>query len=155
MIRYNKRYFKTRGKIMNIESFLLCDAATDQRGKLNILGAFDNIFAKEFPVRHRMCCIAARIRFSKIEDGEHMVRIFIIDADGNSIGPKLEGNINVHIGDNLATAAVNLILNIQGLEFKGYGQYQIDLAVDGNVQASLPLYVRPLPNNPPQYNKEG
>ena len=130
---------------MNTESFLLCDAATDQRGKLNVLGAFDNLFARELPVRHRACCIAARIRFSKIETGDHSIRIFIIDADGNSIGPKLEGNISVHIGDNASTAVVNLILNIQNLEFKQYGPYQIDLAVDGNVQASLPLTIRPAP----------
>ncbi|MEN8128340.1 MAG: hypothetical protein ABFR90_11140 [Planctomycetota bacterium] len=133
---------------MNIESFLLCDAATDQRGKLNLLGAFDNIFAKELPVRHRACSIAARMRFSKVEAGDHSVRIFIIDADGNSIGPKLEGNIAVRIGDNASTAVVNLILNMQNLEFKQYGQYQIDLAVDGNVQASLPLYIRPVPQQP-------
>ena len=132
---------------MNTESFLLCDAATDQRGKLNVLGAFDSLFAKELPVRHRACSIAARIRFSKIEAGDHTVRIFIIDADGNSIGPKLEGNIGVRIGNNASTAAVNLILNVQNLEFKQYGQYQIDLAVNGNVLASLPLYIRPIPSS--------
>ena len=130
---------------MNLESFLLCDAATDQHGKLNVLGAFDNIFAKELPIRHPSCSIAARVRFSKIEAGDHAVRIFIIDADGSSIGPKLEGNIAVRIGDNASTAVVNLILNIQNLEFKEYGQYQIDLAIDGNVQASLPLHIRPAP----------
>lgn len=132
---------------MNIESFLLCDAATDQQGKLNVLGAFDNIFAKELPIRHRACSIATRIRFSKIEAGDHAVRIFIIDADGNSVGPKLEGNIAVRIGDNASTAVVNLILNIQNLEFKQFGQYQIDLGVDGSVQASLPLNIRPVPEN--------
>ena len=131
---------------MNTESFLLCDAATDQRGKLNVLGAFDSLFAKELPVRHRACSIAARIRFSKIEAGDHIVRMFIIDADGNSIGPKLEGNVSVRIGDNLSTLAVNLILVIQNLEFKQYGQYQIDLAVNGNVLASLPLYIRSVPS---------
>jgi len=62
---------------MNIEAFLLCDAATDQNGKLNVLGAFDNIFAKEMPTRHRACSIASRIRFSKIEAGDHTVKIFI------------------------------------------------------------------------------
>ena len=130
---------------MNVESFLLCDAATDQLGKLNVLGAFDNIFSKELPVRHRACSIAARIRFSKIEAGDHAVRIFIIDADGNSIGPKLEGNISVRIGENASTAVVNLILNIQNLEFKQYGQYQIDLAIDGDVTASLPLHIQTVP----------
>jgi hypothetical protein len=130
---------------MNIEAFLLCDAATDQNGKLNVLGAFDNIFAKETPVRHRACSIAARMRFSKVEAGDHTVKIFIIDADGNFIGPKLEGGISVRIGDNTSTAAVNLILNIQNLEFQQFGQYQIDLAIDGAVQASLPLHIRPVP----------
>ena len=28
---------------MNIEAFLLCDAATDSAGKLNVLGAFDQL----------------------------------------------------------------------------------------------------------------
>lgn len=130
---------------MNIEAFLLCDAATDQNGKLNVLGAFDNIFAKETPARHRACSIAARIRFSKIEAGDHTVKIFIIDADGNSIGPKLEGGISVRIGDDIPAAVVNLILNMQNLEFQRYGQYQIDLAIDGSVQASLPLHIRPVP----------
>jgi len=130
---------------MNIEAFLLCDAATDQNGKLNVLGAFDNIFAKETPTRHRACSIAARIRFSKIEAGDHTVKIFIIDADGNSIGPKLEGGISVRIGDDADAVAVNLILNMQNLEFQQYGQYQIDLAIDDTVQASLPLHIRAVP----------
>ncbi|MHC5119734.1 MAG: DUF6941 family protein [Planctomycetota bacterium] len=130
---------------MNMEAFLLCDAATDQNGKLNVLGAFDNIFAKETPVRHRGCSIAARIRFSKIEAGDHSVEIFIVDADGNSIGPKLEGGISVRIGDNAPDAVVNLILNMQNLEFQQYGQYQIDLAIDGAVLASLPLHIRAVP----------
>ncbi|MHC5181720.1 MAG: DUF6941 family protein [Planctomycetota bacterium] len=130
---------------MNIEAFLLCDAATDQRGKLNVLGAFDNIFAKELPVRHRACTIATRMRFSKIEAGDHTVRIFLIDADGNSIGPKLEGHISVRIGEGASTAVVNLILNMQNLEFKEFGPYQIDLAIDGTVQASLPLLIREVP----------
>ncbi|MHC4989302.1 MAG: DUF6941 family protein [Planctomycetota bacterium] len=130
---------------MNMEAFLLCDAATDQNGKLNVLGAFDNIFAKETPVRHRGCSIAARIRFSKIEAGDHGVEIFIVDADGNSIGPKLEGGISVRIGDNAPDAVVNLILNMQNLEFQQYGQYQIDLAIDGAVLASLPLHIRAVP----------
>jgi len=130
---------------MNIEAFLLCDAATDQNGKLNVLGAFDNIFAKEMPTRHRACSIASRIRFSKIEAGDHTVKIFIIDADGSSIGPKLEGGISVRIGDDADAVAVNLILNMQNLEFQQYGQYQIDLAIDDTVQASLPLHIRAVP----------
>ena len=132
---------------MNTEAFLLCDAATDQQGKLNVLGAFDNIFAKEVPVRHPSCSIVSRIRFKKTEEGEHLVRISIIDADGNLIGPKPEGKITVRVAGNSDSAVVNLILNLQGMEFKQYGRYQIDLVVDDNINASLPLQVNCVLNN--------
>ena len=127
---------------MNIEAFLLCDAATDQQGKLNILGAFDNIFAKKMPTMHPACAIAARIRFEKVEEGNHPIRIYIIDEDGKSIGPKLEGNVNVRIGDDVDSTATNIVLNIQRLKFEKYGQYRIDLAVDNQIKASLPFNLR-------------
>ncbi len=131
---------------MNIEAFLLCDAATDQQGKLNVLGAFDTIWAKELPAKHPACSIATRVRFDKIEDGNHSIRIQIIDQDGKNIGPKPEGNIAVRTDPNLDSSVANLILNLQRLEFKQYGQYRIDLAIDGNVQASLPLRVNEAPS---------
>ncbi len=131
---------------MNIEAFLLCDAATDQQGKLNILGAFDNIFAKKVPTAHPACAVTARIRFEKIEEGSHTIRIHIIDEDGKPIGPKLQGNINVSIGDDVGSTATNIVLNIQRLKFEKYGQYRIDLAIDNQIKASLPFHVREAPN---------
>ena len=130
---------------VNIEAFLLCDAATDQQGKLNVLGAFDTIWTKKLPAMHPACAIAARIRFAKIEDGNHSVKILIIDQDGRNIGPKLEGSISVKAVPNLDSSVANLILNIQRLEFKQHGQYRIDLAIDGDIKASLPLRVNEIP----------
>ncbi len=128
--------------MMDVEAFLLCDAATDQRGKLNVLGAFDTIFAKQVPTVHPACAVAVRIRFSKIEQGEHAVRISIIDQDGKEVVPKLEGKISVQVKDEAGSAVVNLILNFQRLKLPEYGEYRIDLAVDGRQEASLPLFVR-------------
>ena len=132
---------------MNIEAFLLCDAATEQQGKLNILGAFDNIFTKKVPTVHPACAVAARIRFEKIEEGSHPIRIRIIDEDGKSIGPKLEGNVNVRIiGDDIDSNVANIVLNIQRLKFEKYGRYRFDLAIDNQIKGSLPFYVREIPN---------
>jgi len=128
---------------MNIEAFLLCDAATDQQGKLNVLGAFDNIFSKQVPAKHPTCSVATRIRFDK--DGNHAIRIIIIDKVGKEIGPKLDGNISVKIPQDAGSSATNLILNIQGLEIKEYGTYWINLAINGKQKAELPFYVRPVP----------
>ena len=131
---------------MNIEAFLLCDAATDQQAKLNILGAFDIVFAKKVPAIHPACAVALRIRFQKIEEGNHSIRIYIIDEDGKGIGPKVEGNINVKIGENIDSAGVNVILNIQRLKFEKHGKYRVDLAIDGEIKGSVPLRVIQIPN---------
>lgn len=138
---------------MNIEAFLLCDAATDQQRKLNVLGAFDAIYFQKLPAQYPACALAARVRFQKVEEGDHTIRIYIMDDDGASIGPKLDGNISVKIHDTVGTAVVNLILNMRGLEFKRFGNYRVDLAIDGNIQASLPLRVSQAPNRPAPYDR--
>ncbi len=127
---------------MNIDAFLLCDCATDQGGKLNVLGAFDSIFARKMPVVHRACAIAARIRFEKIEEGEHKVRVDVIDEDGKAIVPRLDGEISVRIREDAGSSGTNLILNLQGLKFERYGRYSINLAIDGRQVQSLPFSVR-------------
>ncbi len=127
---------------MDVEAFLLCDAATDQLGKLNILGAFDNIRARKMPFVLPGCAIAGRIRFSRIEDGNHRLKVNLIDEDGKEVIPALEGNLAVKIGPDTEFAVVNFVLNIQRLKFEKYGAYRIDLAVDGRQEASLPLFVR-------------
>ena len=127
---------------MDVEAFLLCDAATEQHGKLNVLGAFDTVFAKQVPAVHPACAVAARIRFSKVEQGEHAVRICVIDQDGKEVVPKLDGKVSVRVGEDAGSTAVNLVLNFQRLKLPDYGEYSIDLAIDGQQKASLPFFVR-------------
>ena len=133
---------------MNIEAFLLCDCATDQRGKLNVLGAFDSIYAKKTPIVHPACTVATRIRFDRIEEGEHKVSIAVIDQDGKAIVHRLNGNISVKVRPDAGSSVVNLILNLQRLKFEDYGEYRIDLAIDGKVEGSLPFSVREVPSRP-------
>jgi hypothetical protein len=130
---------------MEIEAFLLCDCATQGQGKLNVLGAFDRIYSPKVPAVHPACTIAARIRFSSIEEGSHRIKINVVDADGNKAGPELEDNITVRMGEGEDSSARNLILNIHGMKLENYGDYRIDLAIDGRQEATLPLSVREIP----------
>ena len=127
---------------MEIETFVLCDAATDYRGKLNILGTFDTIHAREFPVVWPHCALALRVRFSKIEEGEHRVRISFMDEDGRSILPPLDGAVRVRFGPDAKTLPTNMILNMERLKLENPGEYSIHLAIDGRQEKSLPLYLR-------------
>ncbi|MHC4396042.1 MAG: DUF6941 family protein [Planctomycetota bacterium] len=130
---------------MEIEAFLLCDCATQGQGKLNVLGAFDRIYSPKIPAVHPACTIAARIRFTAFEEGSHRIKINVVDADGNKAGPELEDNITVRVGDGESTCVRNLILNIQGLKLENFGDYRIDLAIDGRQEATLPLSVVEMP----------
>ena len=78
---------------MKVEVFVLCDAATiDAGGKLNILGIFDRIHAKEAPASHPLCSLAIRLRFERIEEGPKRVRVSFVNADGVSVMPTLDAS---------------------------------------------------------------
>ncbi len=130
---------------MKIEVFALCDAATDNRGKLNILGTFDQIYAAKMPVVHPACAIALRMRFDKMEEGSHKVRLELVDPDGTPIFQPMEGEVHPRMAPDMDSVAVNLILNFQHLKLEAFADYQINLAIDHVAAASLPLHVREIP----------
>ena len=127
---------------MNIEAFCLCDAATNEAGKLNMLGAFDTIWVEKFPILHPHCAVAVRLRFDAIEKGNHPLSINIVDADGRHIVPPLSGVVTIAMPDGQATGTINFVVNVQGLKIEKPGTLSIDLAVDGRHEMSLPIYIR-------------
>ncbi len=133
---------------MEIETFVLCDAATDYRGKLNILGTFDTIWGAKLPVIWPHCALALRVRFTRIEEGEHRVRIGFMDEDGQAVLPPLDGTIRVGFGSQVGTVATNMILNMERIRLQKEGEYSISLAIDGRQERSLPLYLRLRPEEP-------
>ncbi len=122
--------------------FVLCDAATDTAGKLNVLGAFDSLLARNLPVAHPQCAVALRVRFARVEEGEHKVKISITDADGHAVVPDLDTGMNVRFRSAEASLAANVILNLQRVQFKSAGDYSVNLSVDGRFERSIPLSVR-------------
>jgi hypothetical protein len=128
---------------MRVEIFTLCDAATlDAAGKLNILGSFDRLNAREEPVVHPQCALAIKLRFERIEEGQKQIRIAFVDQDGASVMSNVEATTQVRFQDNDPSAAVSLAINIQQLRLPRFDEYSIDLAIDGRQEASIPLFVR-------------
>lgn len=130
---------------MKIEIFCLCDAATDNQGKLNILGTFDQIYAAKMPVVHPACAIAMRLRFDKMEEGIHRVKLQLVNPDGVPVFRPMEGEVNPRMAEDVESMAVNLILNFQHIKFEQYADYQINLTIDDVGMAVLPLRVREMP----------
>jgi hypothetical protein len=131
---------------MNIQVAVLCDAATDDNGKLNLLGAFDTIYTQQLPAIHPQCSIALRVTFSSGDEGKHNLQLNFVDADGRAIAQFPAIPVEVALPEDMHFGTRNFIVNLQRLKFDSPGLYSIDLSLDGQPQASIPLLVR---HNPP------
>jgi len=130
---------------MKLEIFTLCDAATDTHGKLNILGSFDTIWAKETPINYPVCAIAIKLRFNRIEEGNHKIKLTFANQDGKLVMPGMDGEVAVRFKPDDSTTTANMVLNIQQMKLENLGEYSIDLAVNGRQEGSIPLYVKEMP----------
>lgn len=131
---------------MNIQVAILCDAATDDNGKLNLLGAFDTIYAPQLPAVHPQCAVALRVAFMSGDEGAHNLALNFVDADGRAILPAIEIPVTVTLPDDAYFLTRNFIVNIQQLKFAEAGLYSVDLRLDGESRANIPLQVKhPLP----------
>ena len=127
--------------LMRIEVFTLCDASTaDPSGKLNLLGAFDTLFASSAPITHPACAVALRLRFENTDEGTHPIELRLVDTDGTSLLPPMKASLNVEALPEMRTISRNFILNFQQLRLPKFGEYTIDLIYNGAQVASIPLY---------------
>ncbi|MGP8198514.1 MAG: DUF6941 family protein [Limisphaerales bacterium] len=129
---------------MTIQVAVLCDAATDYNGKLNLLGTFDTIYAPALPAQHPQCSVALRIAFERTEEGPHQMRILFADEDGHPILPPTEVRLEVAFPPDATFISRNFIVNIQQLKFEKTGLYSIDLIMDDRRMCSIPLAVKRL-----------
>jgi hypothetical protein len=134
---------------MTIQVAVLCDAATDYNGKLNLLGTFDTIYSPTLPAQHPQCSIALRIAFERMEEGPHLLEVSFVDEDGQPImrGMKLPGE--VVFPPEATSVSRNFIVNIQQIQFPKAGLYSVNLAVDGSALCSIPLAVKKMEQKTP------
>ncbi len=130
---------------MDIQVAVLCDAATDYKGKLNLLGTFNSVHTRELPANYPQCSIVLRVVFKLVEEGSHKLRINFVDEDGKFVMPSIELPFEVKMPENDSFAYRNFILNIQRLKFEKFGQHAVDIAIDGRQEASIPLEVKQIP----------
>jgi hypothetical protein len=133
---------------MTFQVAVLCDAATDDNGKLNLLGAFDTIYTQQLPAVHPQCSIAMRVTHGPEDEGDHQVRLNFVDADGGAVMPPIEIPVQTTLPLESHFGTRNFIVNIQQLKFDEPGMFSIDIAVDGESRTSIPLLVKHTPTNP-------
>jgi len=127
---------------MNIQVAVLCDAATEDNGKLNLLGSFDTIYAPQLPAVHPQCAVALRLTFMSGDEGARQIKLNFVNADGRAIMPPIEIPVAVALPDDVHFVTRNFIVNIQQLKFAEEGLYSVDVRLDGKSQVGIPLSVK-------------
>jgi hypothetical protein len=133
---------------MTIQVAVLCDAATDYNGKLNLLGTFDTIYAPEMPAQHPQCSVAIRIAFDRVEEGPHTLNLNFVDEDGQPIMQSMQFPVEAAFPGDATFVSRSLVVNFLQLNFAKEGLYSVDLSVDGRALSSIPLAVKHLAQKP-------
>ncbi len=125
---------------MQVEIFTFCDAATRHAGKVNLIGTFDTLHFSEFPAESGPFALVSVVRFSPDDGGEHELAIEWRDADGGVIG---EPEVRYTRLDPLRRRDLAQdIWSCYGKTFFAPGEFLVQLTVDGQAAASVPLFVK-------------
>src|SRR3970040_612940 len=126
---------------MEVAFALLADAANVSReGKLNVLGAFDRIYGAKFPLTWPRMVLVTRFIASAAEFGaEKSLEIVTLDADGKRLGGAT-GKMRVPQGQSGRALKINHVLPM-GMTFPAPGEYSIEILVNGEPKATVPLEV--------------
>ncbi len=127
---------------MKVEVFSICDAATDQGGRLNVLGIFESVSGPIPPIFRERCSIVVRLRFAADEVGQHQVALRFFNKQGQRIMPEMKAKFAVKIPANRTSTAVNLVMNINRLKFDNYGDYEAAFFHGGVKVSSIPIFVK-------------
>ena len=128
---------------MDVTVAVLADYANVTReGKVNILGIFDIIYTKHFPVILPTMQLVMKFEAPRTEvEMVKNVVVKLLDQDGNQIleigGPfKLE-----KLNNNPITIQSNHFLILNNLRFDKAGDYVFSVLVNGEKKRSVPLKV--------------
>ena len=126
---------------MDVAFAMLADAANVSReGKLNILGAFDRIQGSKFPLTWPRMMLVTRFIASAAEFGsEKSLEIVTMDADGKQLG-RATGKMKIQKGHPGRQLKINHVFPM-GMTFPTPGQYSIEILVNGEPKATVPLEV--------------
>ena len=118
----------------------LCDhALVGQDGKVSLLGIFRNISVSGLPAQHPRMFLVAILG---LDVGAHSVIVRLLRPDGQQAMPN-PPEISVH-----ATAGqdVNVIVELNNMNFTTYGTHHFQLSVDGEAIGDLPVSIMQMPS---------
>lgn len=127
---------------MELLTFLAADYANiAQGGKINVMGIFRTIYAKNFPARHSSMFLVVKFGVELGElGGKRALTIKLLDADGKEIF-KYEAGMEIRQIHGGLPPEVNAIIQINDIIFPIPGRYRFSVEIDGEIKGHLSLEV--------------
>ncbi len=120
----------------------ICDFAADYQGKLCILGSFDTLCAREFPVTHPQCSFALRLCFDPEDKASTQLSIRALGPEDEDIMPPFPASIDTTFPPGSPPFITrNIVLNLQRVKFDKPGLYRFIVEREGDEIAAVPLRV--------------
>lgn len=128
---------------MRVLHILAADYANVTKdGKINVMGIFNRIFAREFPTRQPEMHLVVKLDASPAEYGtSRKLTIKLLDASGKQEIVNWSRDIHVPIGSGAERAEINQILRLRDVVFPAPGAYQFSVLVDKDEKQTLPITV--------------
>lgn len=133
---------------MEASILLIADFANvDSSGKLNIIGAFNRIFANSFPVIIPQMTLVIRLTAELGEfEQERMFKCVVWNEDGAKVGELPDLPFTVPSPKGVRRSDHNVLISLQGFKFDGPGAYEFKVYVDNQHKGSIPLDIEPSPD---------
>ncbi|MEJ2501748.1 MAG: hypothetical protein P8177_00280 [Gemmatimonadota bacterium] len=134
---------------MVITFAVLADYANVTRdGKLNVMGIFDRVFARQLPGRFPVMQLVIRLDAEYAElDTEHALRIQLADPDGQPLFD-INAGFTPRGGREGESASINHVVRLSDLPLHRPGRHRILIWVDGRLEREVPLKVDEAPHPP-------
>ena len=126
---------------LRVEIFAICEGATEQSGRLSLVGVYETLAVPGFPMLLPQLTVALRIRFWPAENRRHTVRLVMTTPDGMAAACTGEEQMTLHPISGDRSAACNVICRFQNVRIEESGDYTLDFHLNHRIEARLPFAV--------------
>ena len=114
----------------------ICDTAfLSQGGKVNIIGIFQTILSKQFPVSHPKFSVIVSLNVEN-QIGPHKETVKIIREEDKRV---IEPVLNVEFNVSAKTQELNFIGDVINARFEKAGRYTVKIFFDDQEIFSIPM----------------
>lgn len=126
---------------LRIEMFTLCDGASEQGGRLSLIGTYEAIHAVNFPCVVPQITAVLRVRFWPHEGALHAFRLVLTNPDGKPLGMLLDAMATLQPFTHGRSLTCNIIAHLQHVGIEGPGEHTLDFYVNDRLEGRLPLSI--------------